>query len=710
MKVPNVLAIDAGGTMTDTIIIDDEGRFTIGKARSTPHDESIGFLASLSNALNYWDMKAEDAVPSLETAIYSGTTMLNRVLERKGRKVGAIVTKGMEHYFRLERAKQTYMGYSYQDRFHAATHIHNEPLIPEELIRGVRERIDVMGDIVIPLYEHEVESAVKELLDLGVEAIVINFLYSYRNGIHESRAKEIAQKILAERKVNIPIITASEFHPIRGDFPRMNVVTLEAYAAEGSRSQLRKIDQELKKLKGRFDLRVMSSHGGAISIETKQLIRSMTSGPIGGIIGGKYLGEVLGIRNIVCTDVGGTSFDVGLITDGEYTIEANPEIGRFLINLPMVATESRGAGMGSYVRVDPISKRVEIGPDSAGYRIGVSFEEGGVEWPTITDCELILGVLNPDYFLGGEIRLNREKAYEEIEKQVASELGLDTYDAAAGIVELLETQMRDIVYGAILGRGYSPVDYVLLSYGGGGPVLAANYTREIPFLDVLVPSWAAAFSAFGCACGNLEARRDRSSDLPIWPNANDEFKSFIGTLVTGFWNSQREECFKELVDAGCEKEKITFHPYARMQYAGQLTDLEFSSPVDKILSGKDMDKVIETFEKHYEKIYARSAKLPEAGYYFTYAIGVGRYPLKKPVLYKEEKKGAKPPEEAFKGERDVYWRGRWSPGEVYEMHLLNAGNVINGTAIVESPNTTLFLPRDCYAYLDEYRIFHIRRK
>ncbi|MEM3649660.1 MAG: hydantoinase/oxoprolinase N-terminal domain-containing protein, partial [Candidatus Jordarchaeaceae archaeon] len=163
MKVPNVLAIDAGGTMTDTIIIDDEGRFTIGKARSTPHDESIGFLASLSNALNYWDMKAEDAVPSLETAIYSGTTMLNRVLERKGRKVGAIVTKGMEHYFRLERAKQTYMGYSYQDRFHAATHIHNEPLIPEELIRGVRERIDVMGDIVIPLYEHEVESAVKEL-------------------------------------------------------------------------------------------------------------------------------------------------------------------------------------------------------------------------------------------------------------------------------------------------------------------------------------------------------------------------------------------------------------------------------------------------------------------------------------------------------------------------------------------------------------------
>ncbi|MEX2723836.1 MAG: hydantoinase/oxoprolinase family protein, partial [Candidatus Freyarchaeota archaeon] len=549
MKVPNVLAIDAGGTMTDTIIIDDEGRFTIGKARSTPHDESIGFLASLSNALNYWDMKAEDAVPSLETAIYSGTTMLNRVLERKGRKVGAIVTKGMEHYFRLERAKQTYMGYSYQDRFHAATHIHNEPLIPEELIRGVRERIDVMGDIVIPLYEHEVESAVKELLDLGVEAIVINFLYSYRNGIHESRAKEIAQKILAERKVNIPIITASEFHPIRGDFPRMNVVTLEAYAAEGSRSQLRKIDQELKKLKGRFDLRVMSSHGGAISIETKQLIRSMTSGPIGGIIGGKYLGEVLGIRNIVCTDVGGTSFDVGLITDGEYTIEANPEIGRFLINLPMVATESRGAGMGSYVRVDPISKRVEIGPDSAGYRIGVSFEEGGVEWPTITDCELILGVLNPDYFLGGEIKLNKEKAYEEIEKQVASELGLDTYDAAAGIVELLETQMRDIVYGAILGRGYSPVDYVLLSYGGGGPVLAANYTREIPFLDVLVPSWAAAFSAFGCACGNLEARRDRSSDLPIWPNANDEFKSFIGTLVTGFWNSQREECFKELVDA-----------------------------------------------------------------------------------------------------------------------------------------------------------------
>ena len=710
VSVPKVLAIDAGGTMTDTIIIDGEGHFTIGKARSTPHDESIGFLNSVENALGYWDMKTKDAVPSLETGIYSGTTMLNRVLERKGSRVGAIVTKGMEHYFRLERAKQTYMGYSYQDRFHAATHVHNEPLIPEELIRGVRERIDVMGDIVIPLYEHEVKSAVEELLDEGVEVIVINFLYSFRNGVHESRAKEIAKQVMAERGVDIPIITASEFHPIRGDFPRMNVITLEAYAAEGSREQLRKINQELKKLNSTFDLRIMSSHGGAISIETKQLIRSMTSGPIGGIIGAKYLGDVLGLKNIVCTDVGGTSFDVGLITDGEYTIEANPEIGRFLINLPMVATESRGAGMGSFVRVDPISKRIEIGPESAGHLIGVSYEESGVEWPTITDCEVILGVLNPDYFLGGEVKLNKEKAYKEIEEKIASELGLDPYDAADGVVQLLETQMRDIVYGAILGRGYSPVDYVLLSYGGGGPVLAANYTREIPFLDILVPSWAAAFSAFGCACGNLEARRDRTTDLPILPGTNDDLKSFLGMLVSGFWDSQKEECLRELVEAGCEEEKITFHLYVRMQYAGQLTDIEFPSPVDRISTAEDMDKLIENFEKHYEKIYARSAKLPEAGYYLTYAIGIGRYPVRKPVLRREEVKGAKPPEEAFKGEREIYWRGKWSTGEVYEMDRLEAGNEIKGTAVVESPNTTLFLPHDCSAYLDEYRVFHIRRR
>lgn len=709
LSKPNVLAIDAGGTMTDTIIIDDEGRFTIGKARSTPYDESIGFINSMVNALGYWDMKIEEAVPSLETGIYSGTIMLNRVLERKGSKVGAIVTKGMEHYFRLERAKQTYLGYSYQDRFHAATHIHNEPLIPEELIRGVRERIDVMGDIVIPLYTQELKQAVEELLDLGVEAIVMNFLYSYRNGIHEKRAKKLAQKVLKERGIDIPIISASDFHPIRGDFPRMNVITLEAYAGKGSRDQLRKIDRELKKLNSKFDLRVMSSHGGAISIETKQLIRTMTSGPIGGIIGAKYLGDTLGIKNIVCSDVGGTSFDVGLITDGEYAIEANPEIGRFLLNLPMVATESRGAGMGSFIKVDQISKRIEIGPDSAGYLIGVSYEESGVNWPTITDCEVILGILNPDYFLGGEIKLNKQKAYKVIEEKVASELGLDTYEAADGIVELLETQMRDILYGAILGKGYSPVDYVLLSYGGGGPVLAANYSREIPFSEILIPSWAAAFSAFGCACGSLEARRDRSTDLPILPDTDENFKNLMGGLVSGYWDAQRRECFKELKDAGCEKEKINFYPYIRMQYAGQLTDLELASPVDKISNIKDLEKVIESFEKHYEKIYARSAKLPEIGYYLTYAIGIARYSIRKPVLYKEQKISKKPPEDAFKCEREIYWRRKWYTGKVYEMDKLKAGNEIYGTAVIESPNTTLFIPNDCWTYLDEYRIFHIRR-
>ena len=707
---PNVLAIDAGGTMTDTIIIDEEGHFTIGKARSTPYDESIGFINSMRNALGYWDMKIEDAIPSLETGIYSGTIMLNRVLERKGSKVGAIVTKGMEHYFRLERAKQTYLGYSYQDRFHAATHIHNEPLIPEELIRGVRERIDVMGDIVVPLYNHELKQAVEELLDLGVEAIVMNFLYSYRNGIHEKKAKKLAQKILKERGVEIPIITASDFHPIRGDFPRMNVITLEAYAGKGTRDQLRKIDQELKNLQSKFDLRVMSSHGGAISIETKQLIRTMTSGPIGGIIGAKYLGDILGIKNIVCSDVGGTSFDVGLITDGEYTIEANPEIGRFLLNLPMVATESRGAGMGSFIKVDQISKRIEIGPDSAGYLIGVCYEESGVKLPTITDCEVILGILNPDYFLGGEIKLNKQIAYKAIEEKIASELGLDTYEAADGIVELLETQMRDILYGAILGKGYSPVDYVLLSYGGGGPVLAANFSREIPFSEILIPSWAAAFSAFGCACGSLEARRDRSTDLPILPDTDENFKNLMGGLVSGYWDAQRRECFKELKDAGCEKEKINFYPYVRMQYAGQLTDLELPSPVDKISNIKDLDKVIESFEKHYEKIYARSAKLPEIGYYLTYAIGIARYSIRKPVLYKEQKISKKPPDDAFKCEREIYWRGKWYTGKVYEMDKLKAGNEIHGTAVIESPNTTLFIPNDCWTYLDEYRIFHIKRR
>src|SRR5215207_5396925 len=318
-REPRVLAIDAGGTMTDTFVVDRAGEFVVGKAQTTPADESVGFMASTRDALAYWDLEPAGALPQMASGIYSGTAMINRLLERKGRRVGLIVTAGMEDALRLERGIQTYLGYPYSDRLHVATHHHNEPLVPRGQVRGVRGRVDLFGDEAIPLYEDEARTAAQELDAAGVEAIVVSLLYSYRNGSHEQRIKEI----VAEVAPDMPVFCSSELYPMRRDFPRLNSTLIEAYAAEPSREQLAKVRDATREAGAKFDLRIMAAHGGTISIEAQQLARTLISGPIGGVIGARYLADQvssqngsgsLASRNIVCTDIGGTSFDIALIT------------------------------------------------------------------------------------------------------------------------------------------------------------------------------------------------------------------------------------------------------------------------------------------------------------------------------------------------------------------------------------------------------------
>ena len=264
-REPRVLAIDAGGTLTDTFVVDRAGAFVVGKAQTTPEDEARGFMASTRDALRYWDLEVDAAMPAVVSGIYSGTAMLNRLLERKGRRVGLILTGGMEDMLRLERGIQTYLGYPYSDRLHVATHYHNEPLVPRERIRGVRERIDCFGEVAIPLYEDEARAAISELRDAGVEGLVVCLLYSYRNSEHEDRIAELASELAPE----LPVFLSSHLYPLRRDFPRLNSTLIEAYAAEPSRDQLQRVRAATREAGAGFDLRIMAAHGGTISVDAR---------------------------------------------------------------------------------------------------------------------------------------------------------------------------------------------------------------------------------------------------------------------------------------------------------------------------------------------------------------------------------------------------------------------------------------------------------
>ncbi len=709
-RVPRVLAIDAGGTMTDTFIVDGRGSFVVGKAQTTPEDESVGFMASARDALGQWDSTPEAGFPAIVSGIYSGTAMLNRLLQRQGLKIGCIVPAGHEDYLRLERGIQTHLGLSYADRLHVATHYHNEPLVPRERMMGVRGRIDVFGDEVLPLREQDAIEAAVELLDADVEGIVVSLLFSFRNPAHELRVREIVEEQKAARGIDgeVPVFLSCELYPMRRDLPRLNSTVIEAYAAEPSRAGLKAVREVTRAHGAPFDLRVMAAHGGTISIEAKELGRTLVSGPIGGVVGGQALAQRMGLDNVLCTDIGGTSFDIALITDGRFEITQTPDVAKFVLNMPLVRIDSIGAGTGSFVRVNPNSNRPELGPDSAGSRIGVCWPEGGLETVSVTDLDLVLGRLNPEYFLGGEVELDVELARAAIERQIARPLGLTVDAAAAGVIELFEQTLKNEAVGRILGKGYSPVNYTLLCYGGGGPLHVAGYTEGVTYSEVLVPAWAAGFSAFGCACADFDYRCDQTVDMPLLPAFGEPERAGIGAMITGAWLGLQERVAGEFAKSGIGRESIRFTHAVRMQYYGQLNDIEFVSPHAALAEASHVDDLINTFEEAYAKMYASSARSPEFGYLVTHAIVHGTVDVEKPALPNLPEEPGCPP---LKATRQVHW-GRASgeefvETEIFQLESVAAGNSIEGPAIVEHSATTFAIPPGRRARLDAHHIFHL---
>lgn len=703
-----VLGIDAGGTMTDTFFVDAEGDFVVGKAQSTPQNEALGLIASSREGLEHWGLTLEEALSEIQTGVYSGTAMLNRVVQRKGLRCGLIVNAGMEDFHRMGRAIQAYLGFAYEDRIHLNTHYYDEPLVPRHLTRGVMERVDMSGTVVIPLREDTARQAARDLIAQDVEGIVISLLHSYRNPGHERRVRDIVLEEIQKSGKAIPVFASTDYYPVRKETHRTNTTILEAYAAEPSRQTLNKITSAFKENGSKFDFRVMATHGGTISWKAKELARTIVSGPIGGVIGAKYLGEVLGYSNIACSDIGGTSFDVALITQNELTIRNDPDMARLVLSLPLVAMDSVGAGAGSFIRLDPYTKAIKLGPDSAGYRVGVCWAESGIETVTISDCHVILGYLNPDNFLGGQVKLDRERAWNAMKEQIADPLGLTVEDAAAGVIELLDSDLRDYLRSMISGKGSTPGNFVCFSYGGAGPVHTYGYTEGLGFEDVIVPAWAAGFSAFGCAAADFEYRYDKSLDINIASDASADLKAAQAGTLQAAWEELRERVLEEFEINGYAADRVQLQPGFRMQYRGQLNDLEIESPIMQAHSAEDWDKLVDAFNDTYGRVYAASARSPELGYSVTGAIMRGTVPIPKPKIPKEPEAGPTPPEEAKLGTRKFYRHKKWVDAQLYRMEALQPGNRITGPAVIESDATTFVVPGGFETWLDGHRLFHLK--
>jgi len=295
-----------------------------------------------------------------------------------------------------------------------------------------------------------------------------------------------------------------------------------------------------------------------------------------------------------------------------------------------------------------------------------------------------------------------------VEQQLARPLGLEVHAAASGVIELFEQTLKNEAVGQILGKGYAPADYTLLCYGGGGPLHVAGYTEGVDYAEVLMPAWAAGFSAFGCACADFDYRYDQTIDLPLMPTFGEQERAAIGTMITSAWQRLEDRAADEFAKSAIGRERVRFTHAVRMQYYGQLNDIEFPSPHATLEQASQVDELIATFEDAYAKVYASSARSPEFGYLVTHAIVHGSVEVEKPALPQLAEVEGSPP---LKDRRPVHWGGssgeRFVESDIFQLEQIEAGNSIRGPAIVEHAATTFAIPPGRVARLDGHQIFHL---
>lgn len=703
-KAKNWIALDAGGTMTDSVIVDKSGQFLVGKYLTNKQNESISFLGAIKDGSATADQQLGDTLKSSEVIVYAGTIMLNTLLSRTGAKVGLLVTQGFEDYLLMEKAEGGWMSYPYADRLHTVTHHHDDPTIPRECIRGIQGRLDMFGQEVIPIRTKDIEEHTRYLLDLGVETIGVMFLFSHMNPAHEQIAKKIIRRI--DKK--IPIVVSSEIAPTHKEYTRLASVVAQAYAGERARVHFQKVESKARDEGFKKEVSTLLAHGGTVPINTPRLYESYVSGPVGGILGGHHVGEILGSGNVVGCDIGGTSFDVGIIRDGMIPIIREPTLLSFRTNIPMINTESIGAGMGSELGVHPLTGKLTVGPRSAGSDVGRC-----LNWdvPTITDCHILLGYLNPGYFLGGDVQLDLDAAVAALEP-MAKHFNTKVYEFAEPAHLLVCDYMREFLTNMLRGRGYTINEYTMMMYGGGGPLGMADIVEGLDMKDVLTFPFAAVFSAFGVLCAPRRYRYHQSI-IAACPRGDApevlQVKEMGIDAINNAWKQLEVRAKEDFRNHGWNYKDANLSYVAYVRFTNQLSDFEVPWPNNKLNSIEEYDELMRRFEDVYRKVYPTQALYSEAGYQVLEVALSADVKTPKPDIPRLTLSGKKPPSSAEKGARKIYYRGKRREFRIYEMDEVRAGNIINGPAVIEHPATTFYIPPDKHAAFDARRIIHYRR-
>ncbi len=557
----------------------------------------------------------------------------------------------------------------------------------------------MFGQVVIPLRPDEVRRKAQDLIAQGAEVIAVVFMFAHLNPRHEQEAAAA----LAEVVPAVPVVLSSEMAPAHKEYPRLASVVAQAYAGDRARSQFRRVENAARASGYPGEVSTLLSHGGIAPISYPRLYESYVSGPIGGMLGAHYIGELIREDNVVCCDVGGTSFDVGIIRDGRLPISREPQLLSYKTNLPMVLTQSIGAGMGSELGLDPLTGKLTIGPRSAGSDVGCCYRHPN---PTVTDCQVVLGYVNPDYFLGGEIKLDPGRARESL-APLAKNFGVSVETFAEGATEVVHDYMVQHLNAMLRGRGYEPSEYTMFMYGGGGPLELYGIVERVRFRNVITFPFAGVFSAFGALCAPQRYRYHQSI-IAACPPTDDhisrQMKSAAIESINGAWENLEVKARRDFARHGWDFAQARLIHYAYVRYTNQLSDFEVPWPKARLESFDDLGGLMREFEKVYVSIYPTQARYSEAGYQILEVALAAEIDIPRPHLPRLGMSRPEPPSASEKGERIAFWHGAAAPFRVYEMDELRPGNLVRGPAIIEHPATTLMVAPGRRAQFDEWRL------
>lgn len=527
----HVTGVDIGGTFTDCVILDEEGHYHIGKSLSTPADFSEGMLGSIDDARERAGILAGGSYEDIQLVCHGCTVTTNALLSENGTKVGLLITKGFEDTLVIGRILARTVGLRESELMNFQNASKPAPVVPRTLTRGVSERIDCDGKIISPLDMEDVGNKVGELVSLGVDAVTVCLLWSFRNSLHEKKIKNF----IREKYPQLYVVISSDLLPVIKEYERANTTAINCFIGRVLEEYLKKAEASLVNRGYRGELLVMQSNGGLSpsSAVRKTAVTTLNSGPVGGIIAAQVIGELIGLSNIITTDMGGTSFDVGMVVNDVPVFSPTIVIGRRMLMVPTVEITSIGAGGGSIAEVDEMGL-ITVGPMSAGAEPGPACYGRGGQHATVTDADLILGYLDPDQFLGGRMKLDLSLARKAIQTQVAGKLGIPVEEAAAGILEVINSHMADLVRQVTVERGYHPKDFTLFAFGGAGPCHCVAYGVDLKVDAIVIPPMQTVFSAFGVNQSNIKHSYSFASPMTIGADTSnmepDTLNSIFKTL------------------------------------------------------------------------------------------------------------------------------------------------------------------------------------